>query len=199
MKKFDRLSPQQRQQEIQAAALKIFNEKGFAATTMENIIQKVSLSKGGVYRIYPSTTAILSDLILSGMHLRNAYYEERVQQQIQSGGELTLEFVTEMIADSMVLYPEISSIYVEFLWEKKRNPQLEELYREICVTTVEETTALIRKYNADSLLMSDESVLVRMTELMNAAILSINVLNIQDYFLENKEKICKSIIQILKI
>ena len=199
MKKFERLSPQKRQEEIQAAALKIFNEKGFAATTMENIVQQVSLSKGGVYRIYPSTTAILSDLMLSGMHLRNAYYEERVKKEIESGRELTLEFIIGMIADSMLISPEISSVYVEFLWQKQRNPQLEELYQRICAMSVEETKTLIRNYNADSLLLADESILVQMTELMNAAILSIHVLHLQDYFLKNKEKICKAILQILKI
>ena len=199
MKKFYRLPPQQRKAEIRAAALQLFNQKGFSATTMENIVEQVSLSKGGVYRLYPSTSAILSDLMLEGMHMRNAYYADCVQQEIAAGRELSLPFLVDMIGNSLLLYPEFSSVYVEFLWEKQRNPQLEELYKTICVKTVEETIALIRKYNADSLLLADESILSRMTELMNAAILSIHVLNIQDYFLEHKEKICEGIIQMLKI
>ena len=35
MKKFDRLPPEKRKEEIKAAAMELFLNKGFAATTME--------------------------------------------------------------------------------------------------------------------------------------------------------------------
>ena len=165
---------------------------------MENIVQLVSLSKGGVYRIYPSTTAILRDLILKGMHLRNAFYEQQVRQEIGRGQPLTLPFLVGMIADSLLLYPEISSVYVEFLWEKQRNPALEELYREICADSVQETLALIRQYGADSLLLTDEKSLERLTELMNAAILSIHVLQLQDLVSESRAQLTDAILRLIQ-
>lgn len=179
MKKFDRLPLQQRKEEIMAAAMELFRIKGFAATTMENIVQQVSLSKGGVYRIYPSTSAILGDLILSGMHLRNAYYEQRIVQEQTAGNSLTPELLVRIIAESLLMYPQISSIYVEFLWEKQRNAQLESLYQQICDTTVRETTELIKKYGAGSILLADDSTLRRLTDAMNGAILSLHVLNLR--------------------
>ena len=199
MKKFDRLPPEQRKAEIQSAALHLFNEKGFASTTMENIVEQVSLSKGGVYRLYPSTIAILSDLMVEGMRLRNAEYEDRVRQETEQGQTLTVQFLIEMIADSLLLYPEISSVYVEFLWEKQRRPELETLYREICSETVEETASLMKKYGADDVLISGSVSLERLTELMNAAILSLRVLNLNQFFAENKEQICSSLLNLLKI
>ena len=195
MKKFDRLSPEQRKQEIQTAALALFQQKGFAGTTMENIVQQVTLSKGGVYRIYPSTQAILEDLILGGMRLRNAYYEQRVSREMGEGRPLTLAFLVEMIGDSLLLYPEISGIYAEFLWEKQRNPRLEALYQQILRATVEETDALIRKYGAQTLLRP--GVLERLTELMNGAVLSLRVLGLEAQFEENKSRICEAILRIL--
>ena len=198
MKKFDRLAPEQRRQEIQAAALQLFCQKGFAATTMENIVQQVSLSKGGVYRIYPSTSAILSDLMLAGMHLRNAYYEECAKKRIGAGEPLTMQFLVEMIADSLLLYPDISTVYVEFLWEKQRSPQLEELYQTICDTTVTETTALIRQYGAEELLLAGPDTLKRLTELMNAAVLSLHVLGLQQDFAANRQRICCLLADYLK-
>ena len=197
MKKFDRLPPKKRREEIQAAALEIFIQKGFAATTMENIVEKVSLSKGGVYRIYSSTTAILSDLMLTGMHLRNAYYVERVRKETEEGRTLTLPFLVDMIGDSLMLYPEFSKIYVEFLWEKQRNPQLEECYRKICETTIEETVSLIREYGADKILLTDDRILVQLTELMNATILSLHVLNLHEHFKDHKARICEAVTKIL--
>ena len=197
MKKFDRLPLRERKEEIQAAAMKLFQEKGFAATTMENIVQAVTLSKGGVYRIYPSTAAILSDLILCGMRLRNAYYEKRVRQLIADGQSLTLGLLVDMVADSLLLYPNFSAVYVEFLWEKQRNPDLEALYQQICDTTVEETKDLMLRYGADALL-PESGQLQRLTDLMNAAVLSLQVLGLQEGFEKRKDLLCSTIVTMLQ-
>ena len=197
MKKFDRLPPEQRRAEIRAAALRLFREKGFAATTMENIVEQVTLSKGGVYRLYPSTSSILEDLMLEGMHLRNNFYAQRVEEELAAGRALTLPFLVELIGDSLLLYPEFSAVYVEFLWEKQRNPELEALYQQLCATTVRETTELIRRCGAQELLLADESMLRRLTELMNAAILSLQVLDLRQVAEEKKHQICRAMIQIL--
>lgn len=197
MKKFDRLPLEKRKEEIQAAALEVFGQKGFAATTMENIVEKVSLSKGGVYRIYSSTAEILSDLMITGMHLRNTFYVERVKKETGEGRQLTLPFLVEMIGDSLLLYPEFSGIYVEFLWEKQRNPKLQECYRKICETTIQETTALIREYGAGELLLADQATLQKLTELMNATILSLHVLDLREHFEDHRKQICEAITMIL--
>ena len=190
MKKFDRLPPEQRRAEICAAALKLFREKGFAATTMENIVEQVTLSKGGVYRLYPSTAAILGDLMIEGMRLRNAYYEERFRREVASGRTPDLRMLVEMIADSLLLYPEISGVYVEFLWEKQRNAGLEALYRQLCEQSITETTALIRSCGAQELLLADPEMLQRLTEGMNAAILSLRVLHLEEAFAARKDELC---------
>lgn len=197
MKKFDRLPPEKRKEEIQEAALALFNEKGFAATTMENIIEKVSLSKGGVYRLYSSTTEILSDLMLAGMHLRNDYYVERVKMETAEGQQLSLPVIVEMIGDSLLLYPEFSRVYVEFLWEKRRNPELEKCYQKICMMTMEETNALIKTYGADQILLSGQVSMSQLTELMNATILSLHVLDLYEHFSKHKKQICNAIISLL--
>ena len=199
MKKFDRLPPEERRAEIRAAALELFRTKGFAATTMENIVEQVTLSKGGVYRLYPSTAAILEDLMLEGMHLRNAFYEACARRRLDGGEPLTMEFLVEMIGDSLLLYPEFSAVYVEFLWEKQRSPRLQALYAELCTRTVEETTELIRRCGAQELLLTDPELLRRLTEGMNAAILSLRVLGLQDYFEANRQKLCAAMLQLLNM
>ena len=190
MKKFTRLPPEARKQEIRQAALALFTEKGFGATTMENIVQRVSLSKGGVYRLYPSTQAILTDLILEGMHLRNAFYEDRVRQETGRGTGLSLHALVEMIADSLLLYPEISGIYVEFLLEKRRNTQLEQLYQQISRRSLEETRALIQAFGAEDLLMN-AGRLKKLEDLMNGSILAIQVLGLSQDFLRDRGRMIR--------
>ena len=198
MKKFDRLPPEQRKEEIQMAALALFHRKGFSRTTMENIVGQVSLSKGGVYRIYGSTTEILKDLILKGMRLRNAYYGQQAQKHLEAGEKLSLPMLVEIITDSLILYPEYAGIYVEFLWEKRRNPELELLYEQICRTSVEETGALIRKVGADDLLMLEPGRLQQMTNLMNGAVLSVYTLHLEQQYQQQKKKITEAILCMLK-
>ena len=199
MKKFDRLPPAQRKEEIQQAALRLFIEKGFAATTMENIVAQVSLSKGGVYRLYPSTAAILSDLILQGMAQRNAFYAQRVQALLDEGRSLDAPALVDMIIDSLLLKPDISAVYVEFLWEKQRQPALEALYQELCTTTIEATTALIHQYGADALLLADANTMQRLTDLMNAAILSLHVLHLEEPFAQSKDRIREAMLRALHL
>ena len=185
MKKFDRLPPEKRKEEIKAAAMELFLSKGFASTTMENIVEKVSLSKGGLYRLYPSTADILSDLMIDGMRLRNEFYIQRAKESMEKGEKLEIKKIVDMICDSLLLYPEVSGLYVEFLWEKKRNEKLESLYQEICRTSVKETLELAKTCGAEEVL--DLRTMELITELMNTAILGIHILGMEESFLKNKE------------
>ena len=170
----------------------LFLEKGFRATTMENIVSRVTLSKGGVYRLYPSTEAILQDLILEGMRLRNQFYADQAEQY----QHLTLKDVIRMVVESLLVQEEFSRIYVEFLWEKQRSPSLEALYQQICQVSMEETKTLIRSCGAEELLLADEGCLERLTDLMNTAILGIRVLGLD--FAGNREKITEAIFQMMQ-
>lgn len=199
MKKFDRLPKEERKREIMAASLELFNEKGFRATTMEDVVSRVSLSKGGVYRLYPSTVAILSDLMLSGMRMRNAYYAEAARKEIGAGRALTLDFLIGMIADSLFMAPEVSALYSEFLWEKRRIPELEALWKEIERTSSEETVSLMEAYGADGILGADGEMLGRITELMNAFTIAITVMGPNAEETELRRNLEETMKRILKI
>ncbi len=182
MKKFDRLPPESRKAEIRTAAAKLFLAKGFQATTMENIVAEVSLSKGGVYRIYPSTTAILSDIILEGMRERNRYYQQRAAELDAGSRTLGIHDIVDTICDGMLLLPEVSSLYAEFLIEKRHNAELEVLYQNICEETMRSTVELLEGLKLPEKLKWDTAMLWKITDLMNAAILGIVVLGHREDF-----------------
>lgn len=62
---YQRRSREERVREIQLGALEVFLSKGFRNTTMEDIINNTSLSKGGFYHYYSNKEDILIDLIRS--------------------------------------------------------------------------------------------------------------------------------------
>lgn len=58
MGKFLRKTREERKNEILEADLKVFLEKGYRKTTMEDIINETTLSKGGFYHYFGSTKEI---------------------------------------------------------------------------------------------------------------------------------------------
>lgn len=69
-----------RKNEILTAAKKAFVEKGFEACTMEDIIAKTSLSKGGFYYYYKNTVDILHDLMSEGIRYRFEKIQEFMER-----------------------------------------------------------------------------------------------------------------------
>ena len=59
MGRFIRKTREEREDEILSAALKVFLQKGYRNTTMEDIIGQTTLSKGGFYHYFRSTKKIL--------------------------------------------------------------------------------------------------------------------------------------------
>lgn len=197
MKKFERLPPEQRKQEIQDAALDIFCRKGFSAATMENIVAEVSLSKGGVYRLYPGTAAILSDLMIRGMRLRNDFYRERAEALHKAGKPLTMEFLVEIIVESLLKYEKFSLLYGEFLIEKRRNPELAGLYDQIYGESLRETLALIKDCGAEALLLKP-GLLKKLTDVMDSVTLSVSVLGLREELIQNPGCIPALLSELLK-
>ncbi|MDO5717037.1 MAG: helix-turn-helix domain-containing protein [Tissierellia bacterium] len=68
----------QRKREICMAAKDVFIRKGFKNTTMEDVIEAVGMSKGGVYYYYKSTLEMLIDLCFIG-----AEYREHITYDFQ--------------------------------------------------------------------------------------------------------------------
>ncbi len=63
MGKFLRKTREERENEILEAALKVFLQKGYRKTTMEDIINETTLSKGGFYHYFGSTKEIFFALL----------------------------------------------------------------------------------------------------------------------------------------
>ena len=54
-----RLSKEKRRKQIKEIALKLFVDKGYSKITMEEIVQAVGISKGGMYHHFSNIEKIL--------------------------------------------------------------------------------------------------------------------------------------------
>lgn len=185
-----RLSPEKRKEEIKNAAMKLFTEKGFSHTTMENIINETGLSKGGFYHYYNSTSDILYDLMKDGIEYRNQVIKSKI-------GEFKndeIEFMAERFYEKIVDDNPYMGIYIEFLLLKSKNPKLESLFKILKEKTRKELFSFFEKLPNSFI---DDEKYTMLTDFINSLILGAGVLDARKGFIKNRILIIKMIHLIL--
>ena len=74
-----RLSKEERRKQIKEIALKLFVDKGYSKITMEEIVQAVGISKGGMYHHFSNKEEIFLELLRDG----DEYRKDIVQKSMR--------------------------------------------------------------------------------------------------------------------
>lgn len=186
-----RMTFEKRKEEIKEASAKVFIEKGFANTSMEDLVRESGLSKGGFYHYYKNTTDIIYDMMVDGINYRN----EIIKKSLDQEKEISLEFFAREMTKKVIDNTSLTGVYVEFLLAKKRNKKLEEVYKILEEKTIES----FKKINIDFEkyeIVSEKFEFL--TYFINSMILSSNILKTREILLKNKSKIEKMFLLILR-
>ena len=120
----------ERKKKILAAALHEFSEKGFAATSVDDIITRADISKGLIYTYFKSKEEIFLQLA--------EYWEEMTDQRnvlhvdVPQGCTLTDQLMTvwDGIVDTWTVENlQFARIQYEFWFESSKIPQLKEIMK----------------------------------------------------------------------
>ena len=191
MVKNERMLYEKRKEEIKKVASKVFVEKGFSNTTMEDLVRETGLSKGGFYYYYKNTTDIIYDLMVEGINYRN----EIIKKSLDIEKEINIEFLAREMTKKVIDDTTLAGVYVEFLLAKKRNEKLNEVYKKLEYKTIE----AFKNININ---LENYNVSVKKFELLsffiNSMILSSNILKGRDILLENRVLLEKMFLLILK-
>ncbi len=178
-----RLSKNQRQQEILEAARLCFLEKGFQNTTMEAVVGRTTLSKGGVYRYYSSTIDMLSDLMKAGTALRFNLMKEHCILNNKDNPAGFIECLVESTYQKMIDENPYKKLYAIFLLESQNNEKLfdlkEELTQDFFMLLPEEgfsTPELISSLKDDAFI-----------EFINAIIVGVEMMGMREAFQKNPD------------
>ena len=180
---------EKRKLEILEAAKACFLEKGFQNTTMEDVIEKVSLSKGGVYYHYGSTYEMIYDFMKSGIK-----YRGEKNKTIDTSKLTTLDAITEMMMERIYDENEFKSIYAIFLKLQNEDKRLCEMFENLKETNTEILSSAFDPNDKLSSIFEDEFLVT----FVNTLILGYESLNQKEIFIENKETIKKMLEEYLK-
>lgn len=173
---------EKRKLEILEAAKKCFLEKGFQNTTMEDVIEKVSLSKGGVYYHYGSTYEMIYDFMKLGIK-----YRGEKSKTIDTSKLTTLDAITEMMMERIYDENEFKSIYAIFLKLQNEDKRLCEMFENLKETNTEILSSAFDPKDKLSSIFKDEFLVT----FVNTLILGYESLNQKEIFIENKKTIKK--------
>ena len=173
---------EKRKLEILEAAKKCFLEKGFQNTTMEDVIEKVSLSKGGVYYHYGSTYEMIYDFMKLGIK-----YRGEKNKTIDTSKLTTLDAITEMMIERIYDENEFKSIYAIFLKLQNEDKRLCEMFENLKETNTEILSSVFPPNDKLSSIFKDEFLVT----FVNTLILGYESLNQKEIFIENKKTIKK--------
>ncbi len=195
MSKFQRKSKAERMVEIRNSAVKVFVKKGYRNTSMEDIINQSSLSKGGFYRYYKSKKDILIDIMRLGNEHRLNKFKEVYDNMTDKSNlkNVMLNFSLNKIFDEKPLI----DLYGMFIAEIIYDENIKELFYEIEKESFENAINLIKdKYSDDEIKNIKEQYLF-FSRILNGILFIDDLFKEQDMLHQNKEKVTRLLESIL--
>lgn len=175
-----KMEADERKKQIRQAAMKVFLEKGFRNTVMNDIMEATGLSRGGLYHHYGSTYEILYDIMMEG----NLNRKDIVQKSIYDEGLiLSPQLFSRMIIDKILADNDYVKLYVMFLCELKENDDLKELYVKIKKESIQVFKELFSTLFNE--LPSDDTFEF-MINIINSGLMACEILNARENFAKNK-------------
>lgn len=136
-----RLSKEKRREQIKGIALKLFIDNGYSNTTMDEIVQAVGISKGGMYHHFSNKEEIFLELLKDG----NEYRKNLVVEYMRENSQSRNEKIVEMLLDKILDKNQYKDLYTVFLMEIQSNEKFKRLFKKIYDEGIEDFIEFCKK------------------------------------------------------
>ena len=136
-----RLSKEKRREQIKGIALKLFIDNGYSKTTMDEIVQAVGISKGGMYHHFSNKEEIFLELLKDG----NEYRKNLVVEYMRENSQSRNEKIVEMLLDKILDKNQYKDLYTVFLMEIQSNEKFKRLFKKIYDEAIEDFIEFCKK------------------------------------------------------
>lgn len=182
-----KMEADERKKQIRQAAMKVFLDKGFRNTIMNDIMEATGLSRGGLYHHYGSTYEILYDIMVEG----NSNRKDMVKKSIYAEDLiLSPQLFSKIIIDKILADSDYVKLYAMFLCELKENDDLKDLYVKIKKESIQVFKELFSSLFNE--LPSDETFEF-MVNIINSGLMACEILNARENFIKNKKYLTEMI------
>ncbi len=193
-----RKTREERIKEIHDAAFEVFASKGFHRTTMEDVIARTELSKGGFYYYYSSTKEIMIDM----MRVGNLYYMEynpfmRKLDQVETLAE-KIDIAMEAFLEKSLVVTDARKVYTMFLHEVLYDREYWDVFIEL---ETEFHKYILSKLGLSKKCMDDETFkanIIFISRLMNGMLFAQNMSLEPEVLLNKREEIKEMIYPFFK-
>lgn len=128
---------------IRRAALELFREQGYSATTVEQIADRADVAKGTVFNYFPRKESLL--MVLADELVASVHEVLGPREALIAGGVEALRRVLLYMAERAVRDPELSrTIVIEGMrayWEDVRQHAVQEEFHELLLAMLREAQA----------------------------------------------------------
>ncbi|MDO5718926.1 MAG: TetR/AcrR family transcriptional regulator [Tissierellia bacterium] len=176
-----RKTAEERKAEICEIAKEIILKKGFRNMTMDELIDAVGISKGGMYHHYKNTKDVLRDVVKRLNLKRYDNITEFISQNKEMSKE---ELIAEINFQKLLDESDEKKIYCQFLLEIDDDEELKELYNRIFEEGVEDFLVAIEKFGMPELKVLTYPVY---HAFMKSIILGVELLGTREVFEQNPE------------
>jgi AcrR family transcriptional regulator len=177
---YNRKTREERLQEIRQAALKVFLDKGYRNTTMEDIVAGTSLSKGGLYHYYGSTKEIIFDIMRYG----NKRYFDEIELTGNGSKEEICALLSETAINRIVQKTDERKLYLMFSYEILYDHDFEKLFLELQAESLNLLNRQIRTMSGFSI--SDQGKQLFISRIINALLFAQNLYSDSSVFSEQR-------------
>ena len=182
-----KMEADERKKQIRQAAMKVFLDKGFRNTIMNDMMEATGLSRGGLYHHYGSTYEILYDIMVEG----NLNRKDMVKKSIYAEDLiLSPQLFSKIIIDKILADSDYVKLYAMFLCELKENDDLKDLYVKIKKESIQVFKELFSTLFNE--LPSDETFEF-MVNIINSGLMACEILNARENFIKNKKYLTEMI------
>ena len=136
-----RLSKEKRREQIKGIGLKLFIDNGYSKTTMDEIVQAVGISKGGMYHHFSNKEEIFLELLKDG----NEYRKNLVVEYMRENSQSRNEKIVEMLLDKILDKNQYKDLYTVFLMEIQSNEKFKRLFKKIYDEGIEDFIEFCKK------------------------------------------------------
>jgi len=136
-----RLNKEDRRKQIKEVALRLFTDKGYAKTTMDEIVQECGISKGGMYHHYANKEEIFVELLKDGGEYRKNIVLDYMRGNPKSRSEKIMDSLLDKVLDENPY----KKLYTVFLIEMQSNKAFKELFEKVYDNSLEDFIEFCKK------------------------------------------------------